>query len=908
MSKKIIGDAEIRGSLVTNSATSGRSPTLSVSGNTFDASGNLEIDAYTQQEINDIIKVLPVSHYGTFNFLPPGVNGSFEGASDVPDYRFRRIHVEDDGTLSILRPGTNGAKRGLYYSYLNNILSTTNLSTSINTNKEYKPSYFGNTYTAKMAFPSDNKIVAGLALDASNNEYVFISWANGTLNDVQHVGSILPFSSLMTTPNDESIKFVMTGNTEIYFFIDVSNGDSDLVFEVRSVPISQVRNSAATLTVTEYQNWTNNTFYSQVINNKNIVLNERRYSTNIADRPYMLVPSTTTSTSPYMTGVDIYAAQDVNGMVRLRVVGDAWCTTASRNIRPKHSYSLLLNFSSKVATLESGNIAPLTITDPGSGTSLNVSGSTYTTDPILTFNSNRGNMVMAYFYFDNGTTIGIGSENLGSIPTKIMRAKYPNATSVYNTLQVRSNTSTDFIAGIMNTAYGSPVGSEVMSFEWLPNNRYRVGSFNATSNYTNSLNEYKPGPNYTFGSITYGTINGFEPTVNRKVIPDIYNKIFISTISGSTVTTNGGIFIDGWRSSTPLSYDKDMNTSGSISISDALLKSFKSQQLANTTIAVDLNNANSLTLFVPQQTDCPAFALISAVTPQLTNYYKVVEVNVNARSGVISTLTFKRLVAEGSGTYGTIATDATLGDVSGAVGITIYDAGSFYFIGGVDPYMYRLQGDSDAITWRATVNKSTQQMDSFIVAGVYQSHTANYSQLPWAVPGVGFGYLDFEAQASDDRVRIIFQPVGTTLAQYNAWTPNGNKILLASQDVAQGFIVYFTEETPVIFSGASFTLPITNIDLTTVKANPANSTFHVYVQMIEGLAQYKITEEVLAEAGTSAYNLLWIGTVSTNSNQISSIQIQKRSRLDVFGPSIEPAGASFPVSSGLPSGTGTIQW
>lgn len=907
MSKRIIGNAEIQGTLVTNSATSAKAPVLSVTGNVFDDSGNLEIDAYTEQEINDIIKVLPVSHYGTFNFLPPGVSGSFEGASDVPDYRFRRIHVEDDGTLTILRPGTNGAKRGLYYSYLNNILNTTNLNTAINTNREYKPSYFGNTYTAKMAFASDSKVVAGLALDSSNNQYIFISWANDTLNDSQHVGSIVPASLLMPTSDSDGIKFVMTGNTEIYFFVDVSN-NNDLILEVRSVPISQVRNSSTTLTVTEYQNWTNNTFYSQIISNKNIVLNERRFSANISDRPYMLVPSSTTSTDPYMTGIDIYAAQDTNGMVRLRVVGDAWCTTPFRNIRPKHSYSILLNFSNKISTLESGNVAPLTITDPGSGTSLNVSGSTFTTDPILTFDKNRTNMVMAYFYFDNGTTIGIASENLGSMSTKIMRALYPNAKSVYNTLQVRSNTSTNFISGQMNTSYGSPVGSEVMSFEWLPNNRYRVGSFDAKSRYCNSLNEYKPGANYTFGSITYGTIKGFEPTVNRKIIPDIDNKIFISTISGNTVTTNGGIFMDGWRSSTPLSYDKDMNTSGSISISDSLLQTFKSQQLSNTSIAVDLNNKTSLTLFVPQQADCPAFALITGVTPSLTNYYKVVEVNVNARKGVISTLTFKRLVTEGSGTYGNVRPDATFGERSGAVGITIYDAGSFYFIGGVDPYMYLLQGDSDSITWRATVNKSTQQMDSFIVAGVYQSHTANYSQLPWAVPGVGFGYLDFEVQANDDRVRIIFQPVGTTLAQYNAWTPNGNKILLASQDVAQGFIVYFTEETPVIFSGASFTLPITNIDLTTVKANPANSTFHVYVQMIEGLAQYKITEEVLAEAGTSAYNLLWIGTVTTNSIQISSIQIQKRSRLDVFGPSIQPAGSSFPVSSGLPSSTGTIQW
>lgn len=902
MSKRIIGDVDVKGS----AASSSKYLAQSVLGDPFDSSGNLKMDAYTKDEIIDIINVLPVSHYGTYNFLPAGVNGSFEGASDVPAYRYRRIHVEDDGTLTILRPGTNGAKRGLYYSYLNNILSTTNLNLAVNTNREYKPGYFGSAYTGKTCFASDNKVVAGLAFDSSNSQYFFISWANGTLNDAQHIGSIVPIATLM--PNGGTVRFVMTGNTQIYIFIEVSQGD-ELVFEVRSVPITQIKASASTLTVTEYQNWTTNTFYSRRITNANIVMNERLSSSNIADRPYMLIPSNATGYQPYMTGVDIYAAQNASGLVRVRVVGDAWCTTSNRNCRPKHSYSFLLNFSTKVATLETGSTAPLTITDPGSGGSLIPTGNTITTDPIITNNGNRGNLVMGYYYFDNGTTVAIGSENLGSAPTRLFRANYPNATSVYDTLQVRNHTSTNFIIGNMNTSYGSPVGAEVLSFEWLPNNRYRVSSWDANSKYRNSLNQYKPGATYTFNSVSLGTIKGFEPTTNRRYIDDVWdNRVLISTISGSTVTTNGGVFIETVKLSTPLTYDQNMNKSGTMSISNTLLTNLKNQQLSNATYPVDLGNKTNITLFVPQQTDCPAFALITGCTDSLTNYYKVIEVNVNTRTGAISSLSFKRLVAEGAGTFGGLKENATYGPAGSAVGITIYDAGSFYFIGGVDPYMYGTQGDSNSITWRAKVTKSTQQMDSFVVSGTYQSHTPSSTQLPWAVPGVGFGYLDFSAQAADDRVRIIFQPVGTTLAQYNAWAANGAKLLLASQDVAQGFIIYFTEETPVILSGKSFTMPITNIDLTTVKANPANTTFHVYVQMVEGIAQYKITEDVIAETGTSAYNLLWIGTITTNSIQISSIDIQKRSRLDVFGPSIQPAGSSFPVSSGLPSGNGSIQW
>lgn len=874
----------------------------------FDANGNLELDAYTDDEFQKIISVLPLSHYGSFSFLPAGVYGSFEGASEVPAYRYRRIHVENDGTLLILRSGTNGAKRSLYYSYLNNILTTTNLNTAINTNREYKPGYFGSTYTGKMCFASDSRVVSGLAFDSSNANYIFISWANGTLNDTQHVGSIVPIATLM--PNGGTMRFVMTGNTSIYFFVEVSSGN-ELVIEMRSVPISQIQASATTLTVTEYQNWSNTTFYGRTIANPNIVLNERKTDTTAATFPYMLVPATSTGYEPYMTGVDLYAAQTSTGIIRLRVVGDMWCTTASRNIRPKHSYSVTLNPTSKVAALEdfTGSGTPVTITDPGTGSSLVATGQTLTTDPILTYNSNRSNQIMGYYYFNNGMTIAIGTENLGSSPTKIERAVYPNATSVYNTLRVRQNTSTNWITGSMNTAFGSPVGSEVMSFEWLPNSRYKVGSFDGKSVYRQSLNQYVPGPTYTFNSVSMGTINGFQPTVNRSFVSNNPNdKIWISTISGSTVTTNGGVLIENYKTTTPLSYDQNMIGTGSITIDNNLLSSFKTQRLNAATLPVDQSNKTNITVYIPQQTDCPAFALISGVTPSLTNYVQIVEVNVNARSGTISTLTFKRLVHESTGTFGALTTDATYGVIGSSVGITIYDAGTFYMIGGVDPYMYRTQGDTNSITWRAKVTKSTQQMDDFVVSGTYQSHTPSNSQLPWAVPGVGFGYIDFERNAADDRVRVIFQPVGTTLAQYNAWADNGNPILLASQDVAQGFVVYFTEDTSVLLSGKSFTMPIQNIDLTTVKANPANTTFNVYVIMQEGIAQYLITEQVIAESGTSAYNTLWIGTITTNSIQISNINIIKRSRLDVFGASLEAAGSSFPVSYGVPSASGIINW
>lgn len=141
------------------------------------------------------------------------------------------------------------------------------------------------------------------------------------------------------------------------------------------------------------------------------------------------------------------------------------------------------------------------------------------------------------------------------------------------------------------------------------------------------------------------------------------------------------------------------------------------------------------------------------------------------------------------------------------------------------------------------------------------------------------------------------------LSHYGSFTTNpGNSFS------SNGFNLFILEKMPVIISGSAFVMDTYNVNLSTIIENPANSTLYVYVQMIQGLAKYLISSEVIAEAGTSAYNILWIGTLKTNSNSITNINILSRSRLDVFGLSSTAAGSSIPVSSGLPSGTGTITW
>jgi hypothetical protein len=103
------------------------------------------------------------------------------------------------------------------------------------------------------------------------------------------------------------------------------------------------------------------------------------------------------------------------------------------------------------------------------------------------------------------------------------------------------------------------------------------------------------------------------------------------------------------------------------------------------------------------------------------------------------------------------------------------------------------------------------------------------------------GECDQNPTASDNYTKVTLTVrATTTLAQFNAWAAQGTYVL-ASQDVAQGWIVYFTDTPPLVMDGVSYTMPATSINLTTIQANPASTTFFVYAQLVAGVPSYLIT-------------------------------------------------------------------
>lgn len=901
MTKRIYGGLDV----THNVTAKGNRTVQSIYGTPFDENGNMELDGYTDEELQEIISVLPLSHYGTHNYLPAGVSGDFVGASENLDRRAIKLFLEDDGTLVFLRSGTNGSSIGVYYSYLANGLNTTNLNSTVNSNKEYRPGYMPSNLYAFGTVPSDSNIVCGYMMDRNTNTQsglVFTSLTKGTLDENQHIGYMINQSTLC--PTGGVLKYVFQGSDGYIYYISYMRNNTGNPLDLTIVRVLY-NQSTGTTTATEISGWNGNLFCVQPANNRTIRIADNAFSDIPANRPYMLVPSGLNAQEPFMVDVDIAAAQNpVTNEIRIRMNGDAWATTATYNTRPQHGFSFRVNITTKTIVLDpeyQSTPASLVITDTGS--SLVPSGNIVQSDSIYMHFSDA-NLTNTYQYLPKlNSVLCVSTPNLGR-PPLIQRAKVQSNLDEYDLMNWKRRPTVASAYGFMYQTYGSVITNNVFGLELLPNNTTKQSVITGTGGGMRTYAQHGSTANYPFHSLAVGDIVGYEPTVGRG---EIYYSddscSFISTVQGNNVTTNGGIFIESRRLSTPYSYnDVGVGSSQRITIDGTAFTNFKNSEFSKVSTPLLSTAEKSAVLYCPQQTDIPAMVLLTAVTPQRGYYARYVEVNVNTRSGNITSISFKRLITEytDDGSNYVPTTDASFR--LNSPGITIYDAGSFYFIGGADPLIRRTVGNDLSYSWSAIIEKSTQQYSRLRSRGGWSSNSMG--TFPFALPNIGFGF----AQSVDYLTRIIFYKIGTTIAEYDAWTIQGAPTNVVSQEVAKGFILYFTENTPVMLSGKSFTMPIQSIDLTTIKENPANTTFHVYVRMEQGVARYFITENVIAETGTVAYNILWIGTVVTNMNQIASVNIIKRSRLDVFGESHEAAGSSFPVSYGMPSGSGTINW
>lgn len=107
---------------------------------------------------------------------------------------------------------------------------------------------------------------------------------------------------------------------------------------------------------------------------------------------------------------------------------------------------------------------------------------------------------------------------------------------------------------------------------------------------------------------------------------------------------------------------------------------------------------------------------------------------------------------------------------------------------------------------------------------------------------------------------------------------------------------------PVILSGRQFSVVPASVPFT---PGTTAGTLYVYVTLSSGAAVLTVSNIVAPESTTNVF----IGTMQVAAGgAVSSLAVSKVSRLDIYRPSVNPIGSAFPVSSGTPDTTGSINW
>jgi len=270
-------------------------------------------------------------------------------------------------------------------------------------------------------------------------------------------------------------------------------------------------------------------------------------------------------------------------------------------------------------------------------------------------------------------------------------------------------------------------------------------------------------------------------------------------------------------------------------------------------------------------------------------------------------------------------TSAVVGDVSSAItlmpnatwlgasnmeqviSVAVYKGNGGYYIGGQSKVSHRWTGNGGGFKWRFWADPNTGLID----VSTFDTSISYVLFSPFgyvAFPGVGFGYMSSDIGQSDGQTKLLFYPFVDTKADFIAGNNLGARVI-AGQQVASGWGLFFTDSVPVFMNGVFGYASPFNFDLTTLVADPSDKTFYVYVKNTNGVFSYSILAAPVSESN----DLMFVGKIKTSSNSISSIEIVKTTRLGNVRISTSPIGASMPASVGVPSTvagslTGNLKW
>lgn len=914
MAYKVIGDLDVTGKINVNGKVSGVSVTLTDHDEVYtaDTDGHMDLPVPQKTDFDYILKQLPLSQYGTVNNVPVGVAGTFDGGSTVPYYSYMPVLLEDDGTLAILRPGSNGSTINYYYTYVSSPDNSTKPTTTIR-------KYYNGTGKNIVFFDSYTKDT--LIYQDIDNGLIYVALTNGTLDNAKHQQAsfnrnLIPHNIMSALKAGSYVYIFALYNTQYNISNPVSvNYDINDPFQflVYRIPVSQIQAGNIT-TVEQVTGITGNNMFGEANSSGNIRIADMWGSTidNTSVKSFIKYPAGC-GMAPFTYSIIGDGKSYFDGTnIIFSFYTNCYVVNNTARIDTMFGLTVTYNISNKTFTTD---LSPTPMVCSG-GTSGTLSwNNPYWIDVSKTHGIGTayadGNNT-SWYITDSGVQYAVKEKYVLSDNYLVSRCNITNFTTKANAYKVRNrvlsptsytNVFADFASRVGDQLVGgSPISSTRIMFTG-------TGTYEGTqySKYYRGIADIGTNRNYTYNSVDRGTITGYAPQAFRVPFGSenlMRSKLSFCDASGN-VESYGCAFFEnillttGYKfSASTLTYDRTIN------IANSTLVNLKNSILANAGINSPADSKIGL-YYSPKSDYCKSIAHVVVYFGNNNgglNIFATVDCTLTVdtvSSAVLSTIFYNQPVPTMQG----IQSNPT--ETFAKSGLSCVKYSDFTYISFSGLFNYGVPGDSNELSGCGIVSGNT-------VSSVIMSQSYHATGLPGAtqsreysyVPNLGFGFYIYSP--TDKGTKLIFRNCGNTSSQFSSNMANGTgtDIVIIAQDVVVGFYLYFTERTPLFMSGQYFELPITTIDLNTVKSNPGNSSFYVYVRLQYGTPEYAVSETELVENETT----MFIGTIQTDGTKVSALNITKVSKFDNYRPSATNIGGAFPVSTGNPLDSGTINW
>lgn len=861
--------------------------------------------------------IIPVSRYGTLNYLPAGVAGSFEGASTGIAPRDCCLFLEDDGTLTYLRNGTNGSKLGVYYGYVLDALGPV-LNQPIKTTRQYHPSYFPVNQSAAYIQSSSETAIMGRMQDANGvlGDW-FLSLTNGSLDDSLHTGCFITNANAVALGITRGEVLVSQNTVVMLSTIFTEGGVMEfLVHTLTKIGVA----AGGTLVPTQLTGITSTGFNNAVYTGNSAKLCNKVWSNSMADNPAVYKPDTTGMAFSNFEIPALRSYPDGAGNIRCKVAGMSNAPSTQSTFYAYYAISFVLNISAKTCVLDAAYRAQQsTVTRSGDNSTPSVlTGPVWNTDWTTEAWPGIANSYMRHLY-SGKWLFNFRTHQVVDI-LDLMRVEMTAApASQYAALLRGTSTAKASSVVTVQPSYGSAVGGVILGP--VPLSDTRVMVYCKGSDVSGQLSEglaysdLSGAPTFNYKSLQNGVMTGYAPNINRKFLKDVpvsqasdYWAPLVETGTNS-ISVSTQHFIEDYRLTGCRTLNSDLSKVGTLSISSAVLQAAKATAIAQAGLT-GIKTAK-VQLWVPKI--LLAGRAIMALQYSLNNGENgvyIVTWTVAITGDNITGLTYVGISPKATwlpvaGGGVDLQSDSFFIATGGAV--TMYETATSILFGLTLSRGFLVVGNAPSGTIRFRVNKSTlvwnwgNNMDLRI-------HNPQVNGQCWyGSPTLGFGLCYTGLPESDYGAKVSHMLVTKNSdTEFDNWTvpPASQWKVIVSQDVAATWQLYFTEPTPLMINGVTYTLEKATFDLTVIQANPANTRFYVFAQVVGGVASYKVQTVFDGESS----NKIYLGYIDTGVSSISTVAIEKVTKINYFRVSPVARGSSVAATSGQPANATPLQW